>query len=54
MRAAGGTELLTSYHPGDGEPWPFYQRFGFERTGAIEEGEYVLRLDLRATAPRGR
>ena len=54
VRAAGGTELLTSYHPGDGEPWPFYQGFGFERTGAIEEGEYVLRLDLRATAPLGR
>ncbi len=46
MRADGATELLTSYHPGDGEPWPFYQRFGFEPTGEIDEGEIVLRLDL--------
>jgi diamine N-acetyltransferase len=46
VRADGATELLTSYHPGEGEPWPFYQRFGFEPTGEIEEGEIVLRLDL--------
>jgi diamine N-acetyltransferase len=46
VRADGATELLTSYHPGDGEPWPFYQRFGFEPTGQIDEGEIVLRLDL--------
>jgi uncharacterized protein YdhG (YjbR/CyaY superfamily)/GNAT superfamily N-acetyltransferase len=30
IRADGGTELRTSYQPGDGEPWPFYQRLGFE------------------------
>jgi diamine N-acetyltransferase len=46
VRAAGATELLTSYVPGDGEPWPFYERFGFEPTGEIEDGEIVLRLDL--------
>lgn len=46
VRADGATELLTSYHPGDGEPWPFYRRFGFEPTGEIDEGEIVLRLDL--------
>jgi diamine N-acetyltransferase len=46
IRAAGARELLTSYHPGEGEPWPFYQRFGFEPTGEIDEGEIVLRLDL--------
>ena len=46
VRADGATELLTSYHPGDGEPWPFYQRFGFEPTGHVDEGEIVLRLDL--------
>jgi diamine N-acetyltransferase len=46
LRADGAAALLTSYHPGDGEPWPFYRRFGFEPTGEIDEGEIVLRLDL--------
>jgi diamine N-acetyltransferase len=50
VRADGATELLTSYHPGDGEPWPFYQRFGFEPTGDVDEGEIVLRLDLSGTS----
>jgi len=46
IRANGATELLTSYQPGNGEPWPFYERFGFRPTGAIEDGEFVLSLDL--------
>jgi diamine N-acetyltransferase len=46
VRAGGATELLTSYQPGEGEPWPFYQRFGFEPTGEVDAGEIVLRLDL--------
>ncbi|MEU2491106.1 GNAT family N-acetyltransferase [Streptomyces sp. NPDC007883] len=44
VRADGGTELLTSYEPGDGEPWPFYRKLGFEPTGDIDDGEIVLRL----------
>jgi diamine N-acetyltransferase len=50
VRASGAAELLTSYHPGDGEPWPFYQRFGFEPTGDVLEEEVVLRLDLSGTS----
>jgi diamine N-acetyltransferase len=46
IRANGATELLTSYHPGEGEPWPFYERFGFRPTGALDHGEIVLSLDL--------
>jgi diamine N-acetyltransferase len=46
LRADGARGLLTSYHPGEGEPWPFYRRFGFEPTGEIEDGEIVLRLDF--------
>ena len=46
VRANGGTEFLTSYQPGDGEPWPFYRSLGFEPTGATDHGEIVLRLDL--------
>jgi diamine N-acetyltransferase len=46
IHADGATELLTSYRPGDGEPWPFYQKFGFEPTGELDDGEIVLRLDL--------
>ncbi|MFF3653935.1 GNAT family N-acetyltransferase [Streptomyces olivochromogenes] len=44
VRADGATELLTSYEPGDGEPWPFYRKFGFEPTGEMDDGEIVLRL----------
>jgi diamine N-acetyltransferase len=46
VRADGATELLTSYQPGDGDPWPFYRRFGFQPTGDIDDGEVVLRLTL--------
>jgi diamine N-acetyltransferase len=46
VHADGATELLTSYRPGDGEPWPFYRGFGFVPTGQIDDGEIVLRLDL--------
>ena len=38
VRAAGATELLTSYQPGDGEPWPFYERLGFRPTGRSRRG----------------
>ena len=48
VRADGATELLTSYEPGEGEPGPFYQQFGFEPTGEIDDGEIVLRLSLSA------
>ncbi|MGI5519006.1 GNAT family N-acetyltransferase [Streptomyces sp. CA-106131] len=48
VRADGATELPTSYEPGDGEPWPFYQKFGFEPTGEIDDGEIVLRLTFPA------
>jgi diamine N-acetyltransferase len=47
VRAAGGRELLSSFQAGPGEPWPFYEQFGFVRTGAFEDGEAVIRLDLR-------
>jgi len=46
VRANGATELLTSYHPGEGEPWPFYEKFGFTRTGEMDGDEPVLRLTL--------
>ena len=46
IRAEGATALLTSYQPGDGEPWPFYEKFGFVPTGEIDGTEVVLRLDL--------
>jgi diamine N-acetyltransferase len=46
VKADGGTELVTSYLPGKGQPWPFYQGFGFQPTGEIDDGEIVLRLEL--------
>jgi hypothetical protein len=53
VRAEGATELLTSYEPGEGNPWPFYQRLGFQPTGEIEDGEMVLRLPLSARSYAG-
>ena len=40
------TALELSYHPGPGEPAPFYARLGFEETGRIEDGSSVMRLTL--------
>lgn len=48
VRVEGATELLASYEPGKGEPWPFYRQFGFQRTGKIDDGEIVIRLPLSA------
>jgi diamine N-acetyltransferase len=39
--------LTTSAHHGDGSPIPFYERYGFKRTGEVDEGEVVLQLTLR-------
>ena len=47
VRSRGGTFLLVSHSPGDGNPGPFYERYGFIETDRIVEGERVLRLDLR-------
>ena len=46
----GATELLVSHGQGDGNPGPFYQRFGFEYTGQELEGELVMRLPLPGAA----
>ncbi len=40
------TELKASYVPIPGNPWPFYQALGFEKTGEVDEGEVVIRLIL--------
>ncbi len=52
VRAEGATELLTSYVPGAGGPWPFYERYGFAPTGDLEDDEVVIRLDLRPEGDR--
>ena len=58
IRAAGATELLTSHHPDEDGPGPFYRKYGFEPTGEVDNGEPVLRLRLvsrpgaRTTPPR--
>jgi diamine N-acetyltransferase len=48
VRARGGTELYTSWVPGDGSPGPFYELLGFIPTGELDEDEIVARLDLTA------
>lgn len=42
----GVKEITLSYVPIDGNPEPFYRRMGFEPTGAVEEGEIVMRRAL--------
>ncbi len=38
--------MLLSFVPKENNPEGFYARFGFERTGEIDEGEVVMRLAL--------
>jgi diamine N-acetyltransferase len=48
VRAAGATELLTSYVPDDDGPAGFYRRLGFVPTGEVDDtGEPIVRLALR-------
>jgi GNAT superfamily N-acetyltransferase len=48
VRGQGGTELLTSYVPGEGGPADFYARLGFVPTGQLDSaGEIILRRTLR-------
>ena len=47
VRSRGGDHLLVSYSAGEGNPGPFYARYGFVETDRVVEGERVLRLDLR-------
>jgi diamine N-acetyltransferase len=42
----GATELLLSYHPGEGSPREFYCKLGFEDTGEIVDEERVMRRGL--------
>ena len=47
FRGRPGAEVLTtSAVPGDGSPLPFYEGYGFERTGEEHGGELVLALRL--------
>jgi diamine N-acetyltransferase len=46
IRVAGARELKTSYVPGDGGPWPFYEKLGFVPTGEIDGDEIVVSLNL--------
>ena len=46
LRERGLRRLLTSFVPGEGCPEPFYRGLGFEPTGAVDDGEVVLSLQL--------
>ncbi len=39
--------MLLSFVPKENNPEAFYKRFGFERTGEIDDGEVVMQLVLR-------
>jgi diamine N-acetyltransferase len=42
----GVTVMWTSAGEGEGGPIPFYERYGFVRTGEVHDDEVMLRLDL--------
>ncbi|RIK27206.1 MAG: GNAT family N-acetyltransferase [Chloroflexi bacterium] len=42
----GARELGVSCVPGEGSPCPFYEKMGFQYTGAEDEGELVMKLLL--------
>ncbi|MEO8103789.1 MAG: GNAT family N-acetyltransferase [Betaproteobacteria bacterium] len=42
----GANNLLLSFVPKENNPEGFYARFGFVRTGEVDEGEVVMRLAL--------
>ncbi|MBE2215023.1 MAG: GNAT family N-acetyltransferase [Opitutaceae bacterium] len=42
----GARELFVSCVEGEGTPIPFYESLGFRLTGAYDEGEAIMRLDL--------
>ena len=46
VRSRGGTEIYTSWVPGEGSPGSFYERLGFIPTGELDETEIVARLTL--------
>lgn len=47
IRVAGGTELITSYVEGEGNPFGFYTKLGFVPRGDLDpEGEIMLRRQL--------
>jgi len=41
-----GRVLLVSHVVGPASPGPFYERYGFRRTGELHQGEPILELDL--------
>ena len=45
-------QLLLSYVPGEGSAEALYRSVGFAPTGLVEDGEVVMALQLRASAPR--
>lgn len=52
VRGLGAPHLELSYVPGEGSPEPFYRGFGFVPTGAVEDGEVVMRLTFGAGTDR--
>ena len=51
FRGRPGVEVLTAHAgEGDGSPIAFYERYGFERTGEVIDGE--VELQLRLTSAR--
>ena len=46
VRSRGARSLLVSAHQGEGGPQPFYERYGFVRTGRVVEDEPVSELHL--------
>jgi diamine N-acetyltransferase len=46
FRGRGARAMSTSAGQGEGSPIAFYERYGFERTGALHGNEVMLRLEI--------
>jgi diamine N-acetyltransferase len=44
------SRVLLSFVPDNNNAEPFYTRFGFVRTGEVDDGEVVMALDFNASA----
>ena len=53
FRQRGVEVMWTSTGDGDGSPIPFYERYGFERTGDLFENRVLLRFDLTQRSADG-
>jgi N-acetyltransferase len=49
----GIKKINLSHMPWEGNPAPFYEKFGFKHTGEVDDGELVMEMSLSPLPPAG-